>query len=406
MSPRGPSQLKLPELNASNLQSPRIKVATTPLKPLSSRDEVQSGDDSERRAFVFPPFEPTVPLVRAVMTAQLEEVRNLILSQPVDLRHEFVNQHDVDGRTALFHSILPERYDIFTLLLDYGSDPNAQDDKRWTPLHCACALSLKKHIQRLVEFGSDPKFENIEYQQPHQMVPGDDQRQAMLALMNATFDAKNAALEEKTQLPATPQQRAYYRSLFDLADISRCLFFGRRFLVAHLLTYLTDHIGALRIIDVEPLLHRLIPKDQNELFPPKVTVISDAESKQRAAKAAAEAKESEKAAKSKAAQDAGDKKKKAAPKKAKVDDSVISASEFQRREAARLADPHCGLSVKLERPHGPTFLDWFRSADRDRNAVLNYAEFLYLCLASELQRDKDRLKAATKKTKKSKSKKA
>lgn len=57
------------------------------------------------------------------------------------------------------------------LLLDFGADPNHQNNKKNGPLHIACAIQNKKAAKILIEHGANIMLENWQYQKPHEVRP-------------------------------------------------------------------------------------------------------------------------------------------------------------------------------------------------------------------------------------------
>ena len=55
------------------------------------------------------------------------------------------------------------------LLLDFGADPNHQNNKKNGPLHIACAIQNKKAAKILIEHGANIMLENWQYQKPHEV---------------------------------------------------------------------------------------------------------------------------------------------------------------------------------------------------------------------------------------------
>jgi len=181
---------------------------------------------------------PKSPLIMATAAKEYHEIHRLIQEVPIEYRVEFVNEYDDHGCSALFFAIGPEHQECMQLLLDYGSDPNHQNNKKNTPLHIACAIQNKKACRVLIEHGANIQLENWQYQKPHEMVPERDKVSSTQAFLNSCQEALVEKVAAKT-LPAnvTRAQRSYYRSIYDIAD--------------------KDEIGALKYDVIESLLTNL-----------------------------------------------------------------------------------------------------------------------------------------------------
>jgi len=170
---------------------------------------------------------PKSPLIMATAARQQHEMLRLIREVPIEYRVEFVNAYDDHGcsasvdcerargrregeaetcscawrvaawgkcvcvrasgadvapciffllslpsppsATSIFFAIGPEHQDCMQLLLDFGADPNHQNNKKNGPLHIACAIQNKKAAKILIEHGANIMLENWQYQKPHEV---------------------------------------------------------------------------------------------------------------------------------------------------------------------------------------------------------------------------------------------
>jgi ankyrin repeat protein len=66
-----------------------------------------------------------------------------------------LNSRDADGNTALHVAVASGQFDATRVLLDFGADPNADNDCGETPLHVA-AFGGQLHVtQALLKGGAD-----------------------------------------------------------------------------------------------------------------------------------------------------------------------------------------------------------------------------------------------------------
>lgn len=226
----------------------------TALARQSPTDSTQADDDADEDAAAReaeeqkPPEEnydiifdgPKSPLIMATAAKHLHEMMRLIQEVPIEYRVEFINAYDDHGCSAIFFAIGPEHQECMQLLLDYGADPNHQNNKKNAPLHIACAIQNKKACRILIEHGANIQIENWQYQKPHEMVTERDKvssTQAFLNLALETFQEKCANKEVFGTI--TRWQRSYYRSLYDIADV-------------------TD-LGVLKYDVLEPMLDTMTP---------------------------------------------------------------------------------------------------------------------------------------------------
>lgn len=178
---------------------------------------------------------PKSPLIMATAACNTNEMMRIIQEVPIEYRVEFVNAYDDHGCSAIFFAVGPEHQDCLQLLLDYGADPNSQNNKKNGPLHVACAIQNKKSARLLIEHGANIQLENWQYQKPHEMVTERDKvssTQAYLNLVVENFAEKVASKEVFGNI--TRQQRSYYRSMYDITD--------------------NKELGVLRYDTIEPLL--------------------------------------------------------------------------------------------------------------------------------------------------------
>ena len=198
---------------------------------------------------------PKSSLIMATAAKQYYEMLRLIQDVPIEYRVEFVNAYDDHGCSAIFFAIGPEHQECMQLLLDYGADPNHQNNKKNGPLHIACAIQNKKACRMLIEHGANIQLENWQYQKPHEMVTDRasvSSTQAYLNLALETYQEKCANKEIFGNV--SRYSRSYYRSIFDIAD--------------------SGELGVLRLDTIEPMLETLPIDAANSLKPDSKWVFS------------------------------------------------------------------------------------------------------------------------------------
>lgn len=164
------------------------------------------------------------------------QAQQLITLQPVELRIEYVNQLDSMGNTPLFYTLTNEHIQsgVTALLLDYGCNVNAQNNKKNTALHVAFFSNYKRFVRMLIgEFNASVTIMNCGEQLCYQTAPQPkgynndsvtaqfQHNGAMLHFITQCTDTYTDNINKKLILPHTNVQRAYYRSLYDLADIHK-----------------------------------------------------------------------------------------------------------------------------------------------------------------------------------------
>ena len=74
-----------------------------------------------------------------------------------------LDNQDENGKTVLINIVeLRGNTEQMWVLLDYGADPNIQDNEGKTALHHACIVDRKDMIICLLLFGADPEKEDNE----------------------------------------------------------------------------------------------------------------------------------------------------------------------------------------------------------------------------------------------------
>jgi hypothetical protein len=151
-----------------------VAASTTAPAPTEAKESTQIGRrDTKRDSSGMPKVSKVIDarvgvLCDAARAGNFDQVKTLIDNEATLDRLEYVNLFDADGRTALFHALVvttvddltPERIKTAHLLMQYGSDPNHQDDKRMTVLHFMCLLNYKPIIPKLIYYGASTTIEN------------------------------------------------------------------------------------------------------------------------------------------------------------------------------------------------------------------------------------------------------
>lgn len=76
----------------------------------------------------------------------------VVLSENFELKIPFAGWH---GQTALHKACLCGDWSVTYLLLEGGSDPNAQNDFDETPLHYSCKRGLAQIVHLIVQKGGN-----------------------------------------------------------------------------------------------------------------------------------------------------------------------------------------------------------------------------------------------------------
>lgn len=100
---------------------------------------------------------PQIPIIEAIRRVDLLEVLHLIKKVPVRDRMDFVNQHDTEGNPLIHQAVFYESTGtaILTLLLDYGANPNLQNNRKNTAMHLGCQLNHRRALRQLIFYGAE-----------------------------------------------------------------------------------------------------------------------------------------------------------------------------------------------------------------------------------------------------------
>jgi len=160
-------------------------------------------------------------LIEAIRRVDLLEVLHLIKKVPVRDRVDYVNQHDSEGNPLIHQAVYYEAgaTTILTLLLDYGANPDLQNNRRNTAMHLACQLNHRRAIRQLIMYGAEHQCDNWEHLHPYQMVSDVKEEQAVMQnYVNTCFEKFEELVEAKTIIRVMLPMRSYYRSVFDDID--------------------------------------------------------------------------------------------------------------------------------------------------------------------------------------------
>ncbi|XGW04309.1 hypothetical protein V3C99_015459 [Haemonchus contortus] len=106
--------------------------------------------------------------------------------------HPAVDQRDRAGHSALFYAVTYGHYEAAKHLLDYGANPNHQDNRLRTPSHCAAAKGQMRMLKLLKQYNASFEIQNYRGDLPiHEAVQSGsrDVVEWLLALHPSTVNA-------------------------------------------------------------------------------------------------------------------------------------------------------------------------------------------------------------------------
>jgi ankyrin repeat protein len=88
----------------------------------------------------------------------------IILSPNFDINYKLTSHNDL----SLLHQACTSdtKWDVVSLLLKHGADPNIQNNDLWTPLHMTSKKEYKKLTKLLLAAGADPTIVNCDGDKP------------------------------------------------------------------------------------------------------------------------------------------------------------------------------------------------------------------------------------------------
>ena len=130
-------------------------------------------------------------------------MRQKLKEKPFDLDNQ-----DENGKTVLINIVeLRGNTEQMWVLLDYGADPNIQDNEGKTALHHACIVDRKDMIICLLLFGADPEIEDNEGKKCFE-----DYKDDMSLIKEKIDDIK------KEFIILTRKRRKFLKYIFDETD--------------------------------------------------------------------------------------------------------------------------------------------------------------------------------------------
>jgi hypothetical protein len=130
-------------------------------------------------------------------------MRQKLKEKPFELDNQ-----DENGKTVLINIVeLRGNTEQMWVLLDYGADPNIQDNEGKTALHHACIVDRKDMIICLLLFGADPEIEDNEGKKCFE-----DYKDDMSLIKEKIDDIK------KEFIILTRKRRKFLKYIFDETD--------------------------------------------------------------------------------------------------------------------------------------------------------------------------------------------
>ena len=130
-------------------------------------------------------------------------MRQKLKEKPYDLDNQ-----DENGKTVLINIVeLRGNTEQMWVLLDYGADPNIQDNEGKTALHHACLVDRKDMMICLLLFGADPEIEDNENKKCFE-----DYKDDMSLIKEKIDDIK------KEFITLTRKRRKFLKYIFDETD--------------------------------------------------------------------------------------------------------------------------------------------------------------------------------------------
>lgn len=270
-----PSRDNIKDSRRSTLQTASDTSRSNLTSSVSNRDINANNEQNTVVSSIHSDVSELPILHAAVYNNDYKQCCELIKAQPLEFRIEYVNSLDSLGNIALFYALSNDHITsgVTSLLLDYGSNVNHQNNSRNTALHIAFFYSHKKFIKYLIgEFNASVTITNNYDQLCHQTAPQPkgisdsvtaqfQHNGAMLHFITQCTDTYNDNINKKIIVPHTIQQRCYYRSLYDTADI-----YNVGYLTLNTVTTLLKQIGLIDDKEQEQYTYewfRSIDRDRN-----------------------------------------------------------------------------------------------------------------------------------------------
>ncbi|XP_063132004.1 mucin-5AC-like isoform X2 [Rattus norvegicus] len=147
-------------------------------------------------------YDPVGPLQRAASVGDLVTTESMIYS-----REHHVDEYDRRGRTSLHYACVHNHPDVVTLLLEYNSNINIQDDEGCTPLIKAVQCQNTDCVYILLRHNANPNLTDFHGNTAfhHAASRGNIKIVKLLLKYNVDFEAK-------TKYGLTPLQLATYEN--------------------------------------------------------------------------------------------------------------------------------------------------------------------------------------------------
>ncbi|XP_055963356.1 ankyrin repeat domain-containing protein 45 [Sorex fumeus] len=123
--------------------------------PEEPEGEVEAEEASEPAAEAAEAGTGLNPLLRPVLTGDVESLQEIFEDPQHDQAMQFLLAEDVVGRNLLYAACMAGQSDVIRALAKYGVNLNEKTTRGYTLLHCAAAWGRLETLKALVELDAD-----------------------------------------------------------------------------------------------------------------------------------------------------------------------------------------------------------------------------------------------------------